>query len=133
MYIDQGDILRVRVEADQFCDDEPGPQKFVEGVGAEAKGRVRAPYNVVVSSFFFCLRLWGLMGDISARLRNRDWVLLLGGLGKLRMLEMRMRRERGMRWKRGRPLAGEERRGEEGRWKWVDGVLLYTLPIHTVR
>ncbi|EDR07509.1 uncharacterized protein LACBIDRAFT_250573 [Laccaria bicolor S238N-H82] len=49
MYIDQGEILRVRVEADQFCDDEPGPQKFVEGVGAEAKGRVRAPYNVVCS------------------------------------------------------------------------------------
>ena len=59
MYIDQGEILRVRVEADQFCDDEPGPQKFVEGVGAEAKGRVRAPYNVIVCSFFFavfCLR-----------------------------------------------------------------------------
>ena len=52
MYLDQGEILRVRVEADQFCDDEPGPQKFVEGVGAEAKGRVRAPYNVIVSSFF---------------------------------------------------------------------------------
>jgi DNA-directed RNA polymerase III subunit RPC8 len=52
MYIDQGEILRVRVEADQFCDDEPGPQKFVEGVGAEAKGRVRPPYNVIVSSFF---------------------------------------------------------------------------------
>ena len=58
MYIDQGEILRVRVEADQFCDDEPGPQKFVEGVGAEAKGRVRAPYNVIVSFFdaVFCLR-----------------------------------------------------------------------------
>ncbi|KIK04316.1 hypothetical protein K443DRAFT_51245, partial [Laccaria amethystina LaAM-08-1] len=49
MYIDQGEILRVRVEADQFCDDEPGPQKFVEGVGAEAKGRVRPPYNVICS------------------------------------------------------------------------------------
>ena len=53
MYIDQGEILRVRVEADQFCHDEPGPQKFVERVGAEAKGRVRAPYNVIVSSFFW--------------------------------------------------------------------------------
>ena len=60
MYIDQGEILRVRVEADQFCDDEPGPQKFVDGVGAEAKGKVRAPYNVIVSFFdaVSCLRGW---------------------------------------------------------------------------
>ena len=40
MYIDQGEILCVWVEVDQFSDDEPGPQKFVEGIGAEAKGRV---------------------------------------------------------------------------------------------
>jgi len=53
MYIDQGEVVRVRVEADQFCDDEPGPQKFVEGVGAEGKARVRAPYNIIVSSFLF--------------------------------------------------------------------------------
>ena len=66
MYIDQGEILRVRVEADQFCDDEPGPQKFVEGVGAEAKGRVRAPYNVIVSSFFFAV--FCLCGGLKRRI-----------------------------------------------------------------
>ncbi|KAF8894240.1 RNA polymerase Rpb7 [Gymnopilus junonius] len=27
MYIDQGEVVRVRVEADEFCDDEPGPIK----------------------------------------------------------------------------------------------------------
>ena len=69
MYIDQGEILRVRVEADQFCDDEPGPQKFVEGVRAEAKGRVRAPYNVIVSPSFCFLY---------ARLADEDIVLDCG-------------------------------------------------------
>ena len=54
----------------------------------------------------------------SARLRNRDSVPLLGGPGKRKMLEMRMRMRRGMRWKRGRPLVypvfGEERRRGRG-------------------
>ena len=113
MYIDQGEILRVRVEADQFCDDEPGPQKFVEGVGAEAKGRVRAPYNVIVSSYFFfavfCLS-GGAEKKDSARLRNRDSVPWLGGLGKQRIPEMRMRR--GMPWMRGRPLGVLKKRGD---------------------
>ena len=32
LYIDQGEIVRVRVERDEFCDDKPGPQKATEGV-----------------------------------------------------------------------------------------------------
>lgn len=48
MYIDQGEIMRVRVETDEFCDDEPGPAKVVEGVAQEVK-RGRAPYVVVCS------------------------------------------------------------------------------------
>jgi DNA-directed RNA polymerase III subunit RPC8 len=56
MYIDRGEI-RVRVEADQFCDDEICSPKFVEGVGAEGKGMVGAPYNVIVSLFFFFFRV----------------------------------------------------------------------------
>ncbi|KAF5340999.1 hypothetical protein D9611_006094 [Ephemerocybe angulata] len=48
MYIDQGDVVRVRVEQDEFCDDEPGPVKVVEGVVQE-KARGRPPYTVVCS------------------------------------------------------------------------------------
>lgn len=48
MYIDASDIVRVRVEQDEFCDDEPGPVKVVEGVVQE-KARGRAPYSVVCS------------------------------------------------------------------------------------
>ena len=50
MYIDTGDVLRVRVEADEFYDDEPGPPKATEGVQqakTSAEGR-RAPYTVTV-------------------------------------------------------------------------------------
>lgn len=50
MYIDQNEILRVRVESDEFYDDEPGPPKAKEGIMVqreEDRGR-RAPYSVVV-------------------------------------------------------------------------------------
>ncbi|KIJ92059.1 hypothetical protein K443DRAFT_13904 [Laccaria amethystina LaAM-08-1] len=47
MHIDQGEILCVRAEGDQLCDDEPGPQKIVEGIGAEHKGSVALHYNVI--------------------------------------------------------------------------------------
>jgi DNA-directed RNA polymerase III subunit RPC8 len=57
MHIDQGEILRVQAEGDQLCDDEPGPQKIVEGVGAEHKGSVALHYNVIVSLFFFVFRV----------------------------------------------------------------------------
>src|SRR6266436_9885179 len=30
LYVDQGEIVRVRVERDEFCDDEPGPPKATE-------------------------------------------------------------------------------------------------------
>jgi hypothetical protein len=47
MYIDQGEVLRVRVEAEDFYDDEPGPTKMAEGVQVIREPR-RAPYNVIV-------------------------------------------------------------------------------------
>ena len=52
MYIDAGEVVRVRVEADEFYDDEPGPPKATEGVmvngqGKEREGR-RAPYTITV-------------------------------------------------------------------------------------
>lgn len=50
MYIDQGEIVRVRVEADEFCDDEPGPPRVTEGVVAKREMK-RAPYVVCVSRF----------------------------------------------------------------------------------
>jgi hypothetical protein len=53
LYIDQGEILRVRVERDEFCDDEPGPPKATEGVLIGGQAR-RLPYTITVSprSFF---------------------------------------------------------------------------------
>jgi DNA-directed RNA polymerase III subunit RPC8 len=51
LYIDQGEIVRVRVERDEFCDDEPGPPKATEGVliSGQVQAR-RLPYTVTVSS-----------------------------------------------------------------------------------
>ncbi len=50
MYIDNNEIIRVRVEADEFFDDEPGPPKAGEGGIMQPKAeRKRAPYNIVVS------------------------------------------------------------------------------------
>lgn len=51
MYIDQNEILRVRVESDEFYDDEPGPPKAAEGVQVRKDLR-RAPFSVVVSFLF---------------------------------------------------------------------------------
>ena len=48
MYIDQGEVLRARVEADEFYDDEPGPPKAAEGVAVKREAR-RAPYSIIVS------------------------------------------------------------------------------------
>ena len=48
MYIDQGEIVRVRVEADEFYDDEPGPPKAAEGVVIKREAR-RPPYTITVS------------------------------------------------------------------------------------
>ena len=50
MYIDTGEVVRVRVEADEFYDDEPGPPKATEGVQqVKSEGR-RAPYTITVSA-----------------------------------------------------------------------------------
>lgn len=55
LYIDQGEIVRVRVERDEFCDDEPGPPKATEGVliGGQVQAR-RLPYTVTVSPILSC-------------------------------------------------------------------------------
>jgi DNA-directed RNA polymerase III subunit RPC8 len=48
MYIDQGEVVRVRVESDEFYDDEPGPPKHTDGVQIMQESR-RPPYSVIVS------------------------------------------------------------------------------------
>ncbi|KAG6876498.1 hypothetical protein C0992_012765 [Termitomyces sp. T32_za158] len=48
MYIDQGEVVRVRVESDDFYDDEPGPPKMAEGVQIKSEAK-RAPYNIICS------------------------------------------------------------------------------------
>ena len=47
MYIDAGDVVRVRVESDEFHDDEPGPPKAHEGV-QQAREIRRPPYTIMV-------------------------------------------------------------------------------------
>ena len=49
MYIERDEIMRVRVESDEFYDDEPGPPKLAEGVQVKKESK-RAPYTVWVSS-----------------------------------------------------------------------------------
>ena len=49
MYIDANEVLRVRVESDEFFDDEPGPPKAAEGVLQTKVERRRAPYSMIVS------------------------------------------------------------------------------------
>lgn len=79
MYIDAGEVVRVRVEADEFYDDEPGPPKATEGVIAaqEREGR-RAPYTITVGPFLASRRVT-LIIVRSARLQSRDWALCHGG------------------------------------------------------
>lgn len=47
MYIDTGEIVRVRVETDEFYDDEPGPPQIHEGI-VQPREKRRAPYTIVV-------------------------------------------------------------------------------------
>jgi hypothetical protein len=96
MYIDQGEVTRMRVEADDFCDDEPGPPKVTEGAAGSSvqvnrEHQRRAPYIVCVS-LFDVLREWsGLNLDFttrSVRLQSRDLVLWHGGLVLNRLTRM---------------------------------------------
>jgi len=48
LYIDRGETVRIRVEYDEFHDDEPGPPKAVDGVYSKAKAK-RAPYEITAS------------------------------------------------------------------------------------
>lgn len=48
MYIDVNEVIRVRIETDEFVDEEPGPPKAAEGVRIE-RTTTRAPYSITVS------------------------------------------------------------------------------------
>ena len=49
MYIDAGEIVRIRVESDEYYDHEPGPPpKALEGVRV-AREQKKAPYTITVS------------------------------------------------------------------------------------
>ncbi|KAJ7132209.1 RNA polymerase III subunit Rpc25-domain-containing protein [Mycena epipterygia] len=48
MWIDKGEVVRVRVESDEFYDDEPGPIKMAGGVQV-VKIQARAPFTVTCS------------------------------------------------------------------------------------
>jgi len=50
-YIEAGEHVRVRVESDEFHDDEPGPPKMIDGVMSTRDGK-RAPYMVIVRLLF---------------------------------------------------------------------------------
>ncbi|KAJ7272587.1 polymerase III polypeptide H [Mycena haematopus] len=49
MWIDKGEVVRVRVEADEFYDDEPGPIKMTDGVQVVREAQVRAPFTITAS------------------------------------------------------------------------------------
>ncbi|KAJ7230556.1 RNA polymerase III subunit Rpc25-domain-containing protein [Mycena pura] len=49
MWIDKGEIIRVRVESDEFYDDEPGPIKMTEGVQVAKEVQSRAPFTIFAS------------------------------------------------------------------------------------
>nr|GAT56602.1 predicted protein [Mycena chlorophos] len=49
MWIDKGEIVRVRVESDEFYDDEPGPVKMNEGVQVVKEAQTRAPFTIFAS------------------------------------------------------------------------------------
>lgn len=49
MYIERDEVVRIRVESDEFYDDEPGPPKLTEGVQVKREPK-RAPYTVCVST-----------------------------------------------------------------------------------
>ncbi|KAJ6457153.1 RNA polymerase III subunit Rpc25-domain-containing protein [Mycena vitilis] len=49
MWIDKGEVVRVRVEADEFYDDEPGPVKMADGVQVVREVQARAPFTITVS------------------------------------------------------------------------------------
>jgi DNA-directed RNA polymerase III subunit RPC8 len=57
MYIETGEVVRVRVEADEFADDEPGPPKALEGVRL-AREPKRSPYTILVCLYHYCRRPW---------------------------------------------------------------------------
>lgn len=78
MYIDQNEILRVRVEADEFWDDEPGPPKADSGVQVRRE-RARAPFSLIVSPLRNVREM--MIPDVmgSARWLNRDLARFLGG------------------------------------------------------
>lgn len=81
MYIDQGEVVRVRVEADDFFDDEPGPPKMADGVQVHREAK-RAPYNVVVSIVVHPLSNTTLTLTPplnSVQLQNKVLVLWYGG------------------------------------------------------
>jgi len=49
-YIDPGNMVRFRVESDEFIDEEPGPPKALEGVRLElVKEAKRPPYSIIGS------------------------------------------------------------------------------------
>ncbi|KAJ7493341.1 RNA polymerase III subunit Rpc25-domain-containing protein [Mycena galericulata] len=49
MWIDKGEVVRVRVESDEFYDDEPGPIKMSDGVQVVREVQSRAPFTVTCS------------------------------------------------------------------------------------
>jgi DNA-directed RNA polymerase III subunit RPC8 len=64
MYIDAGEIVRVRVESDEFYDHEPGPPKALEGVRV-AREQKKAPYTIVVSLGYTTHSLWLFIGFLA--------------------------------------------------------------------
>jgi len=96
MYIDQGEVVRVRVESDEFCDDEPGPPKVTEGVQMKREPK-RPPYIVCVSEELPLFVFTSKLLFISALLQSKVWDPWRGGMAHRRSW-------RGMRWTKDKRL-----------------------------
>jgi RNA polymerase III subunit Rpc25 len=82
MYIDRNEVVRVRVESDEFFDDEPGPPKAADGVIVQRELR-RSPFQITVCHFtvtlHILLHIFTICLSYSAPSLNRVWAQFRGG------------------------------------------------------
>ncbi|KAG8930599.1 DNA-directed RNA polymerase III subunit rpc25 [Tulasnella sp. 408] len=68
LYIDKGEVVRIRVEEDKFHDDEPGPPKAVDGT--YIKPKMQRPHYEIIASMsgagLGCVAWWAAPPDVDA-------------------------------------------------------------------
>lgn len=77
-YIEPGGLIRVRVDSDEFHDDEPGPPRAIEGVSVEDHSR-RPPYQIYVRCVQTKFQIAPLTLWLSVLLPHKGLVCYRGG------------------------------------------------------